>query len=240
MEVLEVGHQVAEYQALACIKCAAKVPGMMLVCTSSGSPYEDCPTYVRHGHAALCPDHYDCLGTSSAYKERVSPLPDGGFLRRMMQTLWSQRHFGDLEIVCADHTTRVHGAVLAAASPALAAMVQGGLKESTEHRIVFPEKEWCDVQVVLQFIYTGVITANVHADADMLSVFELAHMYGIVELAELCGRALVLRVNKENVACILRKLRGLKESQGVAQLFEAVKDKARRSPALINAVLDGV
>lgn len=156
------------------------------------------------------------------------------YLKRMGQNLWSHRDSGDTEVVCGDRKWRAHAAVLAAASPALKAMVSTGMKESNERRIDFVDAEPDGVKAMLEFLHTGVLPQ----DADALSALKLAHMYEIPELLACCSDALPGTISCNNVAVIMRALRAFKNDEEIGYLYDHVKEIVAQDDSLLDAIVD--
>eukprot|EP00746_Dinoflagellata_sp_MGD_P004522 gnl/MRDRNA2_/MRDRNA2_108758_c0_seq1.p1 gnl/MRDRNA2_/MRDRNA2_108758_c0~~gnl/MRDRNA2_/MRDRNA2_108758_c0_seq1.p1 ORF type:complete len:262 (-),score=54.34 gnl/MRDRNA2_/MRDRNA2_108758_c0_seq1:222-1007(-) len=156
------------------------------------------------------------------------------YLKRMAQNLWSHRDSGDTEVVCGDCKWRAHAAVLAAASPALKAMVSTTMKESNERRIEFLDVEPDGVKAMLEFLHTGTLPQ----DADALSALKLAHMYEIPELLTCCIDAVIDSVSCSNVAFIMRTLRAFRDDEKIGQLYDTVRVAVAEDDSLLDAIVD--
>lgn len=89
--------------------------------------------------------------------------------------LWKQRKFTDFIVKCGEEIP-CHRAVLAEASPVLAAALESAMRESQDRQLEVKDVEPSAMKAMLQFIYTG----TVNADAAVLaSVLILADRYDV-------------------------------------------------------------
>lgn len=74
-EPKEVEAKEDKYQDLLCFRCLTNVPGQMLICHNRGQQWQQMQEpYGRDGFTALCPTHYDKVGSAPAYL-RVAKAP---------------------------------------------------------------------------------------------------------------------------------------------------------------------
>lgn len=158
-------------------------------------------------------------------------------LRHMGAALWEQRLFPDVSIVCEGvEVTQAHRCVLAAASPVLAAMLQGEMTEAREQKIHFRDTEPSTVEAMLQFIYTG----SLPKDVDSRAILHLAHMYSIQGLAAHCCHSLVTTLTSENVAESIRVLRQCSDDEVTHRAYKAVCDQVFSDRSLFDAIVKSI
>src|ERR1044072_8417573 len=80
----------------------------------------------------------------------------GYSLEQDLKLLINNPKYSDLEILCGDgkklHSCR---AILAARSEVFDRLLYNGMKESYEKQIPFPEINSCEMEIVLEYVYTG-------------------------------------------------------------------------------------
>mmetsp|Transcript_20234 Transcript_20234/g.56121 ORF Transcript_20234/g.56121 Transcript_20234/m.56121 type:complete len:215 (-) Transcript_20234:69-713(-) len=154
-------------------------------------------------------------------------------LRHMGQTLWEQRVFTDLAIVCKEREVmRAHRSVMAAASPVLAAMLKTDMSEARERKIVFRETDPSTVKAMMQFIYTASLPKHV----DSRAVLNLATMYGVQGLAAHCCHSLVNTLAAENVVESVRVLRACSDNEVARKAYHVVCEKVFADRSLFDIV----
>eukprot|EP00747_Dinoflagellata_sp_TGD_P190299 gnl/TRDRNA2_/TRDRNA2_51816_c0_seq1.p1 gnl/TRDRNA2_/TRDRNA2_51816_c0~~gnl/TRDRNA2_/TRDRNA2_51816_c0_seq1.p1 ORF type:complete len:280 (-),score=57.72 gnl/TRDRNA2_/TRDRNA2_51816_c0_seq1:32-832(-) len=247
-------------QDLRCFECGGHNPGKMTLCKAwmtvpvlhqQQGLFGNNPQQLRSVPAAklcltaLCPSHCQLAGTRSESNhsiivQYISPCVKSrppGFQDQTGSTLWQQREFTDLLIKCdGREVMRAHRCILAAASPALSAMLRSDMVEAREQCIEFRDAEPKDVEAMLQFIYTGAVPDNI----DAKSVVKLAHMYGLQHLVELCCAALLENLGPENVLDTVRVLRGYDDNAVIQDAYKVVCDRFAADRALQTAVLSSV
>jgi len=178
---------------------------------------------------------------------------------RYAESLLGDAHFADAQLVCADGAVLdVHRAVLAAASPVFRAMFQSGMREAHERRADVPASR-AVATGLLRHVYTGEFDAEIDASATV----ELAHLYGLEDLAAFCCDLLVADVAPATVSECTRKIGRLRTlrtvtaaaagesaagaegavacggSQGlIDQTWKRLSDRVAADPALVQALLE--
>ncbi|XP_057565451.1 actin-binding protein IPP isoform X3 [Hippopotamus amphibius kiboko] len=93
------------------------------------------------------------------------------------------QHFCDVQLQVGRETFKVHRLVLAASSPYFAALFSGGMKESSKDVVQILGIEAGIFQILLDFIYTGVVNIGVNNVQELIVA---ADMLQLTEVVNLC------------------------------------------------------
>src|ERR1044072_9778673 len=82
----------------------------------------------------------------------------GDSLEQDLRFLINNPKYSDIEILCGDEE-KLHGcrAILAARSEVFDRLLYNGMKESYQNQISFPEISSSGMEIILEYIYTGLI-----------------------------------------------------------------------------------
>lgn len=155
--------------------------------------------------------------------------------QQMAQRLWLDRRFTDIEVHCGETHFQLHRAVLSAASPVFAAMLESDMTESRTQKIVISDFDARSLEQCLEYIYTG----NV-AEGTGCEVVVLGHKYDIPGLVEFAAPVALSNLTAENVCSEVRILRAYAEDSALRPVFEAMQSKIHESLDLFHAVLLGM
>nr|DBA17753.1 TPA: hypothetical protein GDO54_016078 [Pyxicephalus adspersus] len=114
---------------------------------------------------------------------------------QQMNKMRQQREFCDLQIRVGSVVFSVHKLVLAASSPYFAALLSGGLKESSDDVIEIQEVEPNSFQLLLEFIYSG----SVHISTENVQgLMVAADMLQLNDVVTLCSDFLKEQIEPAN------------------------------------------
>jgi len=165
----------------------------------------------------------------------TSPAQNVMHSQRITRQLWFDRRFTDVEVVCGTQRFQAHRAVLAAASPVFAAMLDANMKEANEQVIRLQDADERAVQHTLEYIYTGTV-----ADGAGCGMVVLGHRYDIAGLAEYAAPVALGNLTAENVLAEVRSLRAHADDKQLGPVFEALQNKVHENQHLFKAILRGV
>lgn len=165
----------------------------------------------------------------------TSPAQNVVHSQRITRQLWYDKRFTDVEVVCGSQRFQAHRAVLSAASPVFAAMLETDMKEANEQVIRIQDSEERAVQHTLEYIYTGTVAED--AGCGMVV---LGHKYDIAGLAEYAAPVALGNLTPSNVLDEVRVLRAHADDKQLGPVFQALQDKVHENQQLFRAVLLGV
>ncbi|XP_062961517.1 actin-binding protein IPP isoform X4 [Cynocephalus volans] len=93
------------------------------------------------------------------------------------------QHFCDVQLQVGKETFKVHRLVLAASSPYFAALFTGGMKESSKDIVQILGIEAEIFQILLDFIYTGVVNISVNNVQELIVAADMLQMTEVVILS---------------------------------------------------------
>ncbi|OBS83235.1 hypothetical protein A6R68_22772 [Neotoma lepida] len=105
------------------------------------------------------------------------------------------QHFCDVQLQVGKETFQVHRLVLAASSPYFAALFAGGMKESSKDVIQILGIEAGIFELLLDFIYTGLVTIAVNNVQELIVA---ADMLQLTEVVNLCCDFLKGQIDPQN------------------------------------------
>lgn len=139
---------------------------------------------------------------------RVTPLPNAKVappdalldLSTCFGALLDSGRFADVLIVVGEERTSAHSVVLAARSPVFEAMWSTSMQEQATKEVTITDLEPSAVKRMIRFMYTGVLSEDLHNDCESVALLEAAHRYQVAVLIELCVVALSSRLTVDIVA----------------------------------------
>lgn len=156
-------------------------------------------------------------------------------VQRINQRLWSDQLFTDVKVICGRRSFPAHRAVLAAASPVFAAMLNSEMQESRAREIHITDASERAVEDTLEYIYTGQV-----GEAAGCGSVVLAHKYDIAGFVEYAAPVALGNLTAQNVVEEIRTLRAHADDKELGPVFEALQNKVHDTPSLFRAVLLGV
>ncbi|XP_053431272.1 actin-binding protein IPP isoform X3 [Nycticebus coucang] len=126
------------------------------------------------------------MANEGCLKACDSPFSSDKHAQLMLAQINSMRngyHFCDVQLQVGKETFQVHRLVLAASSPYFAALFTGGMKESSKDVVQILGIEAGIFQVLLDFIYTGIVNISVNNVQELIVA---ADMLQLTEVVNLC------------------------------------------------------
>ncbi|KAK0081500.1 hypothetical protein PV326_007639 [Microctonus aethiopoides] len=165
--------------------------------------FEIRPRRNSHGRSLPLLLLFQCDITWHSLKKLQQPIVSN--IHGQLKNFLIAPDLSDMTIVIGEKEISVHQIILAAYSPVFSAMFKADMMESANKRIVMTDTEVEIMEKVIEFMYTGVIVPIPDYDA-LLSIFEVADMYEIMDLKELCEQKLSEQVTLENVLYIFDRV----------------------------------
>ncbi|XP_057329691.1 TD and POZ domain-containing protein 2-like [Microplitis mediator] len=132
-------------------------------------------------------------GFISEQPEKIMPINFHKFLNADV--------FNDITLIVDGKELPAHKVILSVHSPYFNAMLTTDMKEVKENRITIKNFSLDIITEMLEFFYTG--KTNAIKDVDVaLKMIEVAAMYQIINLIEICERTLLKNMNIDNVLSI--------------------------------------
>ena len=102
----------------------------------------------------------------------------GYSLEQDLRLLINNPKYSDIEILCEDEK-KLYGcrAILAARSEVFNSLLYNGMKESYQNQISFPEINSSVMEIVLEFIYTGITKEGSLTKDNMVETFHVADYF---------------------------------------------------------------
>jgi len=120
-----------------------------------------------------------------------------------MKTLVNNPKFSDLRFIVEGETIYAHRSILYCRSEHFRAMIDNGMRESSEESIVFDDSISSDTFLsIMEYIYTGSVTRLSANNAVDLIV--AADRFLLFELKDMVERYLILRIDVDNVMIFLQ------------------------------------
>src|SRR5689334_9795881 len=109
----------------------------------------------------------------------------GYSLKQDLKLLINNQKYGDIEILCKDKV-KLHGcrAVLAVRSEVFDGLLYNGMKESYEKQISFPEINSSEMEIILEYIYTGSIKEESLTKDNIIETFYAADYFQLSDLQD--------------------------------------------------------
>ncbi|KAK0169825.1 hypothetical protein PV328_010463 [Microctonus aethiopoides] len=165
--------------------------------------FEIRPRRNSHGRSLPLLLLFQCDITWHSLKKLQQPIVSN--IHGQLKNFLIAPDLSDMTIVIGEKEISVHQIILAAYSPVFSAMFKADMMESANKRIVMTDTEVEIMEKVIEFMYTGVIVPIPDYDA-LLSILEVADMYEIMDLKELCEQKLSEQVTLENVLYIFDRV----------------------------------
>ena len=113
-----------------------------------------------------------------------------------LASMYNDKEFSDMRIICGSEVFHVHKFMLCARSPVFKGILSHENLETREGKIVIPNTHHTLVSAMLKYMYTNKVEKIEEVAAELIS---LADMYQLLELKIMCEDALGLMLNVENV-----------------------------------------
>ena len=119
-----------------------------------------------------------------------------------MRKMFNSPLGSDLKLIASDgRELHAHKIILAMRSEAFRALLFGGMRESTQAEIQFPDIKYEVLSLVVEFLYTD--TANITGDI-VVGLFMAADQYQLGRLRALCEDFILQNISIENVCTIFQ------------------------------------
>src|SRR6266542_1407709 len=121
--------------------------------------------------------------------------------------------FSDIEITCEDGVI-LHGnrTIIGSRSEVLYKLLFNGMKESTEPKISFPEINSSSMKVIMEYLYTGLVSNEVLTNENLVETFNAADYFQLPGLQYLIVKhVLDNNIIKNNKTLILKFLTRITE-----------------------------
>src|SRR3954470_18504370 len=107
----------------------------------------------------------------------------GYSLEQDLRSLINNPKYSDVEILCGDEK-KLYGcrAILAARSEVFDGLLYNGMKESYENQISFPKINSAEMELILEYIYTGSIKEESLTKDNTIEAFYAADYFQLPEL----------------------------------------------------------
>ena len=127
---------------------------------------------------------------SSSKEESIASLV------KDLVSMYNDKQFSDVRIVCGSEVFHVHKLILCARSPVFKGMLSHENLETKEGKIVIADTDQALVQIMLKYMYTNKVEKIEDVAAKLIT---LADFYQLLELKTMCEDALCRMLNTENV-----------------------------------------
>src|SRR2546421_2245975 len=113
-------------------------------------------------------------------------MTKGYSLEQDLILLINNLKYSDIEILCGDEK-KLHGcrAILAARSEVFDRLLYNGMKESYDKQISFPKINSSEMEIILEYIYTGSIKEESLIKDNIVEAFYLADYFQLPDLQNL-------------------------------------------------------
>src|SRR3954463_8363688 len=122
----------------------------------------------------------------------------GYSLEQDLRLLIDNPKYNDIEILCKDKR-KFHGcrAILAARSEVFDGLLYNGMKESYENQISFPKINSAEMEIILEYIYTGLIKEESLTKDNIIETFNAADYFQLLDLQDFITKT----VGNTNFTC---------------------------------------
>ncbi|XP_008548708.1 kelch-like protein 7 [Microplitis demolitor] len=131
----------------------------------------------------------------------VKYLPEKNFLQSLRQ-FHTSKSFSDVVLIIGNEELPSHKIILSAHSPVLHAMLTTVMKEGKENRIEIKNFTADIIAEMLEYFYSGETAASKDVGA-ALRLLEVADMYQVQNLKNICEETLRKNINFKTVLCII-------------------------------------
>src|SRR5947209_4025636 len=109
----------------------------------------------------------------------------GYSLEQDLRLLINNPKYSDIEILCKDEV-KLHGcrAVLAARSEVFDGLLYNGMRESYEKQVFFPEINSSEMEIILEYVYTGSIKEESLTKDNIIETFYAADYFQLPNLQD--------------------------------------------------------
>src|SRR3954462_8145351 len=123
----------------------------------------------------------------------------GYSLEQDLRSLINNPKYSDIEILCRDEK-KLYGcrAILAARSEVFDGLLYNGMKETYEKQISFPEINSSVMEIVLEYIYTGITKEESLTKDNIVEVFHAADYFQLLDLQDFIMRAIKNTLEKDS------------------------------------------
>src|ERR1044071_2303799 len=113
-------------------------------------------------------------------------MTKGYSLEQDLRLLINNPKYSDIEILCEDEK-KLFGcrSILAARSEVFDRLLYNGMKESYENKISFPEIHSSGMEIILEYIYTGIIKEESLTKDNIIESFYAASYFQLLDLQDL-------------------------------------------------------
>ena len=124
-------------------------------------------------------------------------------LAAQLNALLHTSDFADVTFVVEGERFSCHRIILSSRCEYFRALLYGGMKETTtQDEIVLQDTPLVAFRVLLQYLYSGIITLKCLKEEDIIDLLGLAHKYGLLALQSALGNYLESIINTKNVTII--------------------------------------
>src|SRR2546421_5865888 len=122
-------------------------------------------------------------------------MTKGYSLEQDLRSLINNPKYSDIEILCGDEK-KLYGcrAILAARSEVFDRLLYNGMKESNEKQVSFPKINSFEMEIILEYIYTGSIKEESLSKDNIVEAFYLADYFQLPDLQNL-----IIEIVKNNL-----------------------------------------
>ncbi len=161
---------------------------------------ESVGTYIIYDPLSVCLSLESHIWFVNFFPGHVD-IPCSTLVEDMRKAFASQLG-ADVRLVAADgNVVLAHKIILAARSEAFRALLYGGMRESQEKEIHFPDIKYEVLSLLVEFLYTD----NAHITGDIVvGLFMAADLYQLTRLRALCENFILQNISIENVCTIFQ------------------------------------
>lgn len=148
----------------------------------------------------------DAAGATLSHSSEQAVLASDRYARLILDQMNKMRlrtDFCDVGLNVGGRVFRVHRLVLAASSPYFSALFSGGMREAEKEEVQILGVETEAFEVLLDFIYTGVISVTVDNVQELMVA---ADMLQLTEVVSICGEFLKSHMDPSNCVGIFQFL----------------------------------
>lgn len=154
---------------------------------------------------------------------------------KMAKQLWTAREFTDAIVFCGKHEIPVHRAVLSAVSPFFARAFKSSLRESVEAKVTIQDADPEAVEILLSFLYTGVLDDL--SDVLAATLLPIAHRLEVSELVWHSAAKLAMNLSERTVVSAVAALRPYRDDPNVQLHWEDIMTQIQNSRKLVSALM---
>ncbi|XP_014300756.1 TD and POZ domain-containing protein 2-like [Microplitis demolitor] len=151
--------------------------------------------FINDEHKEIYPINFEQCSKAEVFNEPKKIMPV------TFQRFLNKDTFTDVTLIVENQELPAHKVILSAHSPYFYAMLTTNMKEAIENRITIENFSLDVITEMLEFFYTGKTKASNDVDV-ALKTIEVAEMYQISELKEICESTLIKKMTINNVLSI--------------------------------------